>query len=285
MPISDLCTGDPRRGARADSLLALLPSKIRTFAALAAETHGGVLLDGETGSGKTHLARLIHQLSPRAGKPFVEINCASIPENLFEREMFGHVRGAFTDAKESRAGIFETAHGGTLFLDEIGELPLPVQPKLLCALEEGLIRRLGSVRPIATDVRIITATNRNLHEMIEQKQFRQDLYYRINVMEHHVPPLRDRRGDLPTLIRHLLTRNAPHGSHPPALSAEALEILRFYRWPGNIRELDNALRQAVVYSRGSTIEPQHLPGSCAPGFEPVAKLISAKTIREDSLLV
>lgn len=244
---------DERRREHSDSLL---PPGVRAFASLAAESSYPVLLHGETGAGKTHLARLIHQLGPRSTKPFVPVNCAAVPENLFESEMFGHVRGAFTGATESRPGLFEMANGGTLFLDEIGELPLHVQPKLLRVLEKGSVRRVGSTHYTPVDVRIIAATNRDLWAMVQQGRFREDLYYRCNVLDWRIAPLRERRHDLPGLILGMLARNS---DRCPEISVEALEILCSYPWPGNIRELDNALSHAVVYAEGGSIEPRHLP--------------------------
>lgn len=237
----------------------LLSQPVRKFIRVAAESAYPALLTGETGSGKTHIARLIHRLSPRSGEPLVHVNCASVPEALFEREMFGHVRGAFTDAKESQVGLFEAAHGGTLFLDEVGELPLSVQPKLLRVLEEGSIRRLGSTEYLPVDVRLILATNQKLEELIRQQRFREDLFYRCSVLEYQVPPLRRRTSELPALVFHLLEKAVNGASDPPRISDDALDVLRSYRWPGNVRELENALHQAVTYAQGGPVEAQHLP--------------------------
>jgi two-component system response regulator HydG len=229
------------------------------FATMAADCGHPVLLHGETGSGKTHLAREIHDRSWRRGKPFVRVNCAAIPDSLFEREMFGHVRGAFTDAREGGTGFFEAADGGTLFLDEIGEIPLAVQPKLLAALEEGYFRKLGSPREIGVQVQIIAATNRDLCEMVRAKQFREDLYYRFSVLRYQVPPLRDRREELPELVHDIVRRIFRPGERPPEVSDQALQVLLAYPWPGNIRELENVLRATTVFARGATIEINHLP--------------------------
>lgn len=244
--ISNECTSD------------LLSPEMRKFASLAAQTSDPVLLLGETGSGKTYLAKRIHQLGPRSGKPFVPVNCAAVAESLFESEMFGHMQGAFTGATRSRPGLFEMADDGTLFLDEVGELPLDMQPKLLRVLEAGCVRRVGAERSTRVDVRVIAATNRDLWEMVERKEFREDLYYRCAVLERHVPPLRERRGELPRVIRHLLERNATAGS-PPEISAEAWKMLLAYDWPGNLRELNNALHRAEVLADKGIIEPHHLP--------------------------
>ncbi|HEX7243554.1 MAG TPA: sigma-54 dependent transcriptional regulator [Longimicrobiaceae bacterium] len=237
----------------------LLSPEMTGFAGLVADSGHPVLLLGETGCGKTHLAREIHARSLRARKPFVRVNCAAIPEGLFEREMFGHVRGAFTDAREGGAGFFEAADGGTLFLDEVGEIPLNVQPKLLAALEEGGFRKLGSPREVRVSVQIIAATNRDLAEMVELKRFRRDLFYRFSVLQYRIPPLRERRAELPELIHGLLRKIASPGTAGEALAKEALALLLDYPWPGNIRELDNALRAGVVFARGGTIQPVHLP--------------------------
>ncbi|HEX8271649.1 MAG TPA: sigma-54 dependent transcriptional regulator [Longimicrobiaceae bacterium] len=229
------------------------------FATMAADCGHPVLLYGETGSGKTHLAREIHDRSWRRGKPFVRVNCAAVPDSLFEREMFGHVKGAFTDARECGTGFFEAADGGTLFLDEIGEIPLAVQPKLLAALEEGYFRKLGSPREIGVQVQIIAATNRDLCEMVRVKQFREDLYYRFSVLRYQVPPLRDRREELPELVQDIVRRIFRLDEPPPEVSEQALQVLLAYPWPGNIRELENVLRATTVFARGATIEINHLP--------------------------
>jgi transcriptional regulator with PAS, ATPase and Fis domain len=203
-------------------------------------------------------------MSARRDRPFVEVNCGAIPRELFEREMFGHVRGAFTGASEPAPGLFEAANGGTLFLDEIGELPLELQPKLLRVLEERSIRRLGATQQIATDVRIVAASNRVLRELVREKSFREDLYYRMCVLEHEILPLRERRRELPAIIGHLLRQNLGE----PEITAEALERLCAYPWPGNIRELNNALLHALVRSGGAPIDVHHLPDRvCVPGFD------------------
>jgi DNA-binding NtrC family response regulator len=238
--------------------LPLFP-KVLDFVRFSARCSHPVLFYGETGSGKTHLAREIHRCSLRAGRAFVRVNCASIPDSLFEREMFGHVRGAFTDAREAGTGFFEEADGGTLFLDEIGEIPLHVQPKLLAALEEGTFRRLGSPRELQVDVKIVAATNRDLKDMVRQKQFRQDLLYRFSVLQYRVPPLREQREVLPELVSTILRRNIPPGADPPSIDEDIWELIRAYPWPGNIRELENVLRSALVFADGGRIRPAHLP--------------------------
>lgn len=235
-----------------------LGSAVVPFAERAARCGEPVLICGETGSGKTELALQIHELSRRAQGPFVRVNCGAIPESLFEREMFGHVRGAFTDARESRAGLFEAADRGTLFLDEVGELPLQVQSKLLAALEERCVRRLGAVNEVRVDVRVIAATNCDLREMVRCKRFREDLFHRLAVLRIRTPPLRDRRQELPALMDALLARRDEAGP-APRLSPEVLEIIGAYPWPGNLRELDNALRHAAAFADDGVIRPEHLP--------------------------
>jgi DNA-binding NtrC family response regulator len=208
-----------------------------------------VLVTGETGVGKEMVAKAVHRCSQRRDKPFIRVNCASIPENLFEAELFGYEKGAFTDAKQRRIGSFETADGGTLFLDEIGEIPLVLQAKLLRALQEKEIHRLGSSRPIKIDVRIVAATNRNLEKMVDEKLFREDLLYRLSVFNIHVPPLRMRLEDLPVICQKLLQRlSGDLGKGPLRLTEKALDTLAGMKWPGNIRQLRNYLERAAVMS-------------------------------------
>lgn len=219
-----------------------------------------VLITGETGTGKELAARAIHRASPRKAALFVPINCAAIPDDIFESELFGHTRGAFTGAAHDRAGKFEMAHGGTIFLDEITEMPPPMQAKLLRVLQEREIERLGSNRRIAVDVRVIVATNRNPQQAVHDGRLREDLYYRINVFTLEMPPLRDRAEDIPILIGHFLRMHgAKLGKCTPTVTDRAVRCLQEYAWPGNVRELENVLERAVVLSRGGLLDVPHLP--------------------------
>ena len=215
-----------------------------------------VLIGGETGTGKEMIARLIHLLGTRRDAPFIEVNCAAIPENLFESELFGHEKGAFTGAAKQRRGRFELAHGGTLFLDEVGELPLILQSKLLRALQEGRFTRVGGESDLTADVRIITASNRDLRIMVEDGRFREDLFFRLNVLEIDLPPLRQRREDIPALIEHFVARYA---DRPVRLSHEAMDVLVKYAYPGNVRELEHIVQRTLTLTRGGLIKPADLP--------------------------
>jgi two-component system, NtrC family, response regulator AtoC len=219
-----------------------------------------VLIEGESGTGKELVARAIHRRSHRAAKPFVAVNCGAIPPTLFEAEFFGHERGAFTDAREARTGRFEQAQGGTLFLDEISDLSLEAQVKLLRALQEREITRLGGRHAIKVDVRVVTATNKDLKVAVERGTFRQDLYWRLNVVKINLPSLRERSEDVPLIVDHLLARFSNElGMSVRAISPEALRLLQSYNWPGNIRELENALCSAMIMCEGSVIKPSDLP--------------------------
>ena len=221
-----------------------------------------VLITGESGTGKEVVARAIHALSDRAAAPFVAVNCAALPESLLESELFGHEAGAFTGAAQRHIGRFEQASRGTLFLDEIGDLPMAVQVKLLRALQDRTIERLGSNASIAVDVRLIAATHRDLAAAIREGGFREDLYYRLNVVALHLPPLRHRRPDIPTLVDHLLERiNRDNDTAVTGVSREALEAFLRYPWPGNVRELGNVLERAVVLTRGQVIHLDDLPAA------------------------
>ena len=219
-----------------------------------------VLIRGESGVGKEKIARTIHERSMRADGPWVTLNCASLPEGLLESELFGHERGAFTDAKQAKRGLLELADGGTLFLDEIGDLAPALQPKLLRVLETLRFRRLGGQAEIAVDVRFVAATHRDLRAMIQDGRFREDLYFRLNVAAIDIPPLRERQEDILTLARHFLARIAPEiGIEMPAIAPEVPPLLLAYRWPGNIRELRNVMERAAILSGGAPIETRHLP--------------------------
>ena len=221
-----------------------------------------VLVTGESGTGKELVARLVHGASPRADRAFVAVNCAAIPEALLESELFGHAKGAFTGATTDRAGLFEEADGGTLFLDEMGELPMPLQVKLLRALQEGEVRRVGDNQPRAVDVRVVAATSRDLNAEVAAGRFRADLYYRVNVVRLHLPPLRERREDVPELVRHFIARfNARLGLAVQGVTAAAMERLLAYGWPGNVRELENVVERAMVLADRATIDVEQLPSA------------------------
>jgi len=233
----------------------------------AATTDATVLITGETGTGKEEVARALHQHGTRAAKPFVAINCAAIPRELLESELFGHVRGAFTGATATRAGIFQQADGGTLLLDEIGDMSADLQAKLLRVLEEGVIVPVGGERSLAVDVRILAATHRDLEQRVRDGAFRQDLYYRLNVIHLRIPPLRARREDIVPLAEHFL---ALAGDPPKSLTAGARRALEAHGWPGNVRELRNVIERASVLTRGAQIDTADLGlggGSAAPGSE------------------
>ena len=219
-----------------------------------------VLITGETGTGKELIARAIHYEGARKGKPFVAVNCAAIPENLLESELFGHIKGAFTDASSDKAGLFEQADGGTLFLDEIGEMPLSLQVKLLRALQEEEIRRVGSSTSKKVDVRLISATSRNLENDVATGRFREDLFFRLNVFTMPLPPLRERLDDLPLLVEHFLKRfSARFDKSVPRVSPEVMQLFNGYGWPGNVRELENLLERGVILCEGDTLTAYLLP--------------------------
>ena len=225
-----------------------------------APSSASVLITGETGSGKEILARTLHQLSPRADRPFVAINCSAIPESLMESEIFGHERGAFTGAAERRIGCFELADGGTLLLDEIGEMPPPTQAKLLRVLEDRKVRRLGSKTETPVDVRVLAATNKDPEQAVAHGVLRQDLYFRLNVFHINLPPLRDRKEDLGPLVEHILRDlNAKHSRQVRGINSEVSELFHSYTWPGNVRELRNVLERAVIVCDRELIGRGHLP--------------------------
>ncbi len=221
-----------------------------------AATPWPVLIYGETGTGKELMARLVHELSPRKDAEFVEVNCAAIPETLFESELFGHKKGAFTGASRDKQGLFEFAQHGTLFLDEIGELPEHLQAKLLRVLQEKRITPVGALRPVEVDVRIVAATNRDLKKMADQGLFRQDLYFRLNVFEIHLPPLRERKDDIPDLVNLFM---AKYQTQPVRISSEAMDRLLKYHWPGNVRELEHIIQRLVTLCRGNVIKASDIP--------------------------
>jgi DNA-binding NtrC family response regulator len=232
-----------------------------------APTDATVLIQGESGTGKEVIAKAVHHASARAARPFVAVNCGALPEALLESELFGHMRGAFTGAVASKPGLFEEAHGGTLFLDEIGEMPASLQVKLLRALQSGELRRVGATQAITADVRVLAATNRDLGEMIRQGTFREDLFYRLNVIQVALPPLRERREDIPALAEHFLGRCAGKLGRELRLSPEALERLLRYPWPGNVRELENAIERAAILARDTAVRPDDLPQHVSAGLE------------------
>jgi two-component system, NtrC family, response regulator HydG len=225
-----------------------------------AATGATVLVLGESGTGKELVARAVHEASPRREAPFVTISCAAIPETLLESELFGHERGAFTGAVRRKLGRFELAHGGTLFLDEVGEIPHAVQVKLLRVLQERQFERVGGEETVEVDVRVVSATNRDLTAMVKEGRFREDLFYRLNVVAIGLPPLRDRPGDVDELARHFVARLSPRmGRKVKGVAPEALELLRRHAWPGNVRELENVIEQALVFAEGELVRPEDLP--------------------------
>ena len=234
--------------------------KIFEMVDVVAPSDATILIEGATGTGKDLLAKVIHSSSPRSAKPLVKVNCAAIPENLIESEIFGYVKGAFTGADRDKPGRFSDADGGTIFLDEIGDLPLSLQAKLLRVLEDKEFYPLGSRRTRKVDVRILSATNRKLQQLVDEKLFREDLYYRLNVMRIELPPLKERRGDLPLLIRHVVrSLCAANTVTPPVISEAAMTFLLNYDYPGNIRELENILEHALILCREAVLQPDHLP--------------------------
>jgi DNA-binding NtrC family response regulator len=260
-----------RRGA--PLLVGEDPSLRKVFSALerAAATDATVLIEGESGTGKELFARSLHALSPRADAPFIAINCAAIPENLLETELFGYEKGAFTGANARKLGKFEVAHRGTLFLDEIGDLPLTLQAKILRALEEKRFERVGGTASVQVDVRVVAATNRGLKAAVAGRRFREDLYFRLSVFPIVVPPLRERPGDIGILSRFFIERFCRELKKKPLmLSPQAVEQLQAYRWPGNVRELQNCIERAVILAEGETLLPRHFNLSFVepPGPEP-----------------
>jgi transcriptional regulator with GAF, ATPase, and Fis domain len=240
-----------------------------------APTDSTVLVEGETGTGKELIARAIHQLSSRCGHAFVRLNCAAIPLDLLESELFGHERGAFTGAIAQKIGRFELADGGTLFLDEVGDIPGPLQPKLLRVLQEQEFERLGSTRTIRANVRLVAATNRDLAQMVERERFRVDLYYRLNVFPILLPPLRDRREDIPALVMHFVeVVSRKIGKRVDGIPPATMAAFEAHEWPGNVRELQNVVERAVILSDGGSL-PNPLPRE-----RPIASAAAPMTLRE-----
>ena len=244
-----------------DNLIGEAPSMVALKAQVRklARSQAPIYISGESGSGKERIARLIHSLGPRREKPFVAVNCGAIPSELMESEFFGHRKGAFTGAVEDRKGIFREADGGTLFLDEVADLPLHMQVKLLRAIQEKSVRPVGETREFQVNLRILSATHKDLAQEMTEGRFRQDLFYRLNVIEAHVPPLRDRQEDIPVLVDHILKRlSAAWEIVPPTVSASAMMALEEYAYPGNVRELENTLERAVTLCDGKEINEEHL---------------------------
>ena len=248
-----------------------LVQEVRSFIeGVAAAPTASVLFLGESGVGKNLAARVVHHANPTVTGQFVELNCAALPENLLEAELFGYMRGAFTDARDSKPGLVEVADGGTLFLDEIGELPLGLQVKLLNFLESRTFRRLGGTRELKVSLRVVTATNRPLDELVRQNSFRQDLYYRISVATHRLPPLREVASDIPLLAEHFIDKlSVELGKEIGSIAPEAMDVLTQWHWPGNVRELHNVLERAMLFARGPALEVGNLPPMAAavPGEE------------------
>ena len=282
-------TSEPDAGERDDVALATgivgASDALRDVLEIAhrvADSDASVLLLGESGTGKDVIAREIHRSSSRIRKPLVAVNCSAIPEGLLESELFGHEKGAFTGAVRQKLGKFETADGGTVFLDEIGDMSEALQAKLLRFLQDHIVQRVGGSKDIRVDVRVIAATNKDLEAEIAAGRFREDLYFRLNVVSIMLPPLRDRDGDIPLLIDHFLRIHAPSGGKPKRMSPSAVRVAMNYEWPGNVRELENAVQRAVVLSRGETIFPEHRPAKVQASVEggEGGALTGGKTMRE-----
>ncbi|HLX37773.1 MAG TPA: sigma-54 dependent transcriptional regulator, partial [Candidatus Binataceae bacterium] len=243
-----------------------------------------VVITGESGTGKDLLARALHFESRRRDAPFVPVNCAALPENLIESELFGYSRGAFTDARQSKLGLFQAARGGTLFLDEISEMPVTLQAKLLRVIEDKKVRPLGATEETPIDVRIVAATNTNLEKAIADGKFRPDLFYRLATFTLSVPPLRERRDDIPVLVRHFLLRaSAEAGKAIPTVDPDAMELLMSYRWPGNVRELQSAIQSGVILSRDGKLTVADLPSSLTGMPTPSGNMLEDAVARKFSL--
>jgi two-component system nitrogen regulation response regulator NtrX len=256
---------------------------LRHELALMAGTNGRVLIYGESGTGKELVAHALHAMSPRALEPFVEVNCAAIPEELIESELFGHVKGSFTSAHENKIGKFQKASGGTIFLDEVGDMSLRTQAKVLRALEEQRFEPVGAADFVQVDVRVVAATNKNLEEEIERGNFREDLFYRLNVIPFHVPPLRDRREDIPLLAEFFLREfTMAYGRKPKELTLEAYSLLQDYHWPGNVRELRNLIERIVILNPQVRVDARHIPLNVTrrPAERPMDRFGSLAEVRE-----
>jgi two-component system nitrogen regulation response regulator NtrX len=256
---------------------------LRQQLSLMAATNGRVLIYGESGTGKELVAHAIHALSTRAAEPFVEVNCAAIPEELIESELFGHIKGSFTSAHEDKIGKFQKADGGTLFLDEVGDMSLRTQAKVLRSLEEQRFEPVGGPGSVQVDVRVVAATNKNLEEEIERGNFREDLFYRLNVIPFAVPPLRDRREDIPLLADYFLREfTTAYGRKPKELTPEAYRVLGEYHWPGNVRELKNLIERIVILNPQVRVDARHIPlaGTRKPQDRPLDRFGSLQEVRE-----
>jgi two-component system, NtrC family, nitrogen regulation response regulator NtrX len=254
---------------------------LREDVARAAPSNGRVMIFGENGTGKELVARSIHDHSLRADGPFVEVNCAAIPEELIESELFGHTRGAFTGALTAKKGKFELADGGTLFLDEVGDMTLKTQAKVLRALQEQRVEPVGGSATVTVDVRIIAATNKDLEDEIRRGNFREDLFFRLNVIPFHVPPLRERAEDVPRLARHFMAEiSAEYGRRAKEFAADAMDLLCAHKWPGNVRELRNIVERLLIMTPGERVDARHLPASLLGGASAAAP-VSAPSAEQD----
>lgn len=254
-----------------------------------AKTQTPVMIQGQSGTGKELVARAIHESSFRNTQPYIQVNCSALNENLLESELFGHVKGSFTGADRDRVGRFEAAHGGTIFLDEIGDISFAIQTKLLRVLEENQIERVGDHQPVPVDVRLITATNKDLESLVDSGQFREDLFFRINVFPIDCPPVAERREDIPLIVREFITRGAGEsGKDIQGVMPDAMERLMAYTWPGNVREIRNAIEYAFVLCPGGLIQTKHLPPKIADGGslsnEKLSRSTPENTVREDTIL-
>lgn len=268
-----------------DNIIGGAPPMLRIYEMVkrVANTKSSVLITGESGTGKELIARAIHYNGPLKDKPFVTVNCGAIPENLMESEMFGHKKGSFTGAIADKKGLFEVANGGTIFLDELGELPLSMQVKLLRVIQEGTFKRVGGTEDVTVDVRVISATNRNLETEVKAGRFREDLYYRMNVIQIHSPPLRERKEDIQMLAGHFMDKFATVlATGPKRISNEAMEVLKRYHYPGNVRELENIIERTVALEPGALILPESLPRHLLEAREPEAGQLDANRIEIDA---